>query len=146
MELVEMNNSGAEALVVTKGMRVEVELVSQDGEADRLAFTLVSDEQADFAAGFLGEGTPLAQTILGQAVGSELPYTVADMRSVRILSAEESGETPSEDVAARREAVVREAVNKSNLINALMVATSVNNKWGDYDLEGLDPTEWKSEE
>jgi hypothetical protein len=121
--------------VVTAGMRVEVELISQDGEAERLAFTLVPDEQADFAAGFVGVGTPLAQAILGHAPGSEVPYIVADMRAVRILAAAPSGEMPTEDVAARREAVVREAVNQSNLINALMVATSVNNKWGDYDVE-----------
>ncbi len=122
---------------VAMGMSVEVELVSQAGEVDRLAFTIVADEQADFAAGFLGAGTPLAKAILGHTVGVEVPYPVADMRSVRILAAAEDGRTPAEDVAARREAVVREAVNQSNLINALMVATSVNNKWGDYDVDGL---------
>jgi Transcription elongation factor, GreA/GreB, C-term len=131
---------------VAIGTSVEVELVSQDGEADRLAFTIVADEQADFAAGFLGAGTPLAKAILGQPVGAEVPYAVADMRSVRILAAAESGQTPAEDVAARREAVVRQAVNQSNLINALMVATSVNNKWGDYDVDGPAPENWKAKE
>ena len=125
---------------VAAGMYVEVELVGQNGESDRLAFTIVADEQADFAAGFLGAGTPLARAILGRAVGSEVPYPVADMRSVRILSAAPSDKTPSEDVAARREAVVREAVNQSKLIDALMVATSVSNKWGDYDVDGIDPS------
>jgi hypothetical protein len=127
-------------------MRAEVELTAKEGERERLAFTIVEDEQADFAAGFLGAGTPLARAILGQAVGSEVPYAVAEMRSVRILSAEASGETPPEDVAARREAVVREAVNQANLINALMVATSVNNKWGDYDVDGLDPANQANKE
>jgi hypothetical protein len=131
---------------VAVGMSVEIELVSQGGETDRLAFTIVADEQADFAAGFLGAGTPLAKAILGQLVGAEVPYPVADMRSVRILAATENGQTPAEDVAARREAVVRQAVNQSNLINALMVATSVNNKWGDYDVDGPAPEGWKAKE
>ena len=129
---------------VTAGMSVEVELVSQGGEVDRLAVTIVADEQADFAAGFLGAGTPLAKAILGRPVGAEVPYPIGDMRSVRILAAAEGGQMPAEDVAARREAVVREAVNQSNLINALMIATSVNNKWGDYDADGFDPENWTS--
>jgi hypothetical protein len=129
----------SEGGTVALGTRVEVELTAKDGESERLAFVIVADDQADFAAGFLGAGTPLARAILGQVVGTEVPYAVAEMRSVRILSAEASAESPPEDVAARREAVVREAVNQANLINALMVATSVNNKWGDYDVDGLDP-------
>jgi hypothetical protein len=124
-------------------MYVEVELVSRSGEIDRLAFTIVADEQADFAAGFLGAGTPLAQAILGHAAGSEVPYPVADMRSVRILSAAPSDKTPAEDVAARREAVVRAAVNQSKLIDALMVATAVDNKWGGYDADGPAPEGWE---
>jgi transcription elongation GreA/GreB family factor len=92
-------------------MKVEIELISQGGEADHLAVTIVPDEQADFAAGFLGAGTQLAQTILGQPVGAEVPYPVADMRAVRILSAVPSDDAPAEDVAARREAVVDDAVS-----------------------------------
>lgn len=129
---------------VTIGMRVEVELVSRSDETERLAFTIVPDEQADFAAGFLGAGTPLAKTILGQGVGSELPYPVADIRAVRILAAAASGQTPAEDVAARREAVEREAVEKSEFINAMIFATTVDTKWGGYDADGLDPTNWVS--
>lgn len=132
--------TGTPSAFVAVGMSVEIELISQSGETERLTFTIVADEQADFAAGFLGAGTPIARAILGQPVGVEVPYPVADMRSVRILAAAEGGQTPAEDVAARREAVVREAVNQANLINALMVATSVNNKWGDYDVDGLDPS------
>jgi hypothetical protein len=67
------------------------------------------------------------------------------MRAVRILSAAPSDARPAEDVAARREAVVRQAVNQANLINSLMVATSVNNKWGDYDADSPAPEGWKTE-
>lgn len=129
--------------LVSNGMYVEVELVSVTGENERLAFTLVTDTQADFAAGFLGEGTPLAKTILGQPVGSELPYLVDELRLVRILSAKHSDQTPATDVAARREAAIREAVSKAELTNAMIFASAVNNKWGDYDPDGLDPEKWK---
>src|SRR5262245_42078061 len=116
---------------VAVGMRVEVELVSQNGETDRLELIIVADKQADFSAGYLGAGTPLAQAILGQTVGSEVTYRVADMRAVRILAAAPSGELPDEEAIALREEKAREAANKVALINAMMIATSVNNKWGD---------------
>jgi hypothetical protein len=129
---------------VTSGMYVEVELVSRSGETQRLAFTIVPDEQADFTAGFLGEGTPLAKAIRGQTVGSQVPYPVADMRAVRILAALASGQTPAEEVAARREAILREAAEKSEFISAQIFASSVDTKWGDYDADGLDQTKWTS--
>ena len=127
---------------VTLGMQVAIELVSRDGETERLTLTLVPDEQADFTAGFLGAGTPLAKTLLGQTVGTELPYPIADMRAVRILAVSASGPAPAEDVAARREATIREAVSKSEFINAMIFASAMGTKWGDYDTDGLDPTTW----
>ncbi len=129
---------------VATGMYVEVELVSRSGETERLSFTIVPDEQADFAAGFLGAGTPLAKAILGQVAGSELPYRVDDIRAVRVLAVA-TGRTAAEDVAARRKAVIRDAVNKSDFINAMIFASAVNTKWGDYDVDGLDPTTWADE-
>jgi hypothetical protein len=128
--------------LVSCGMYVEVALLNQTGECDRLAFTIVPDEQADFAAGFLGDRTPLARLILGQPVGSELPYLVEELCAVRILSAKISDQTPAEDVAARREAALRAAVSKAEYTNAMIFASAVNNKWGDYDLDGLDPEKW----
>ena len=64
----------ARDLKVEPGMLVEVELISSSGEVEHLAFTVVEDEQADFSAGFLGEGTPLAKTILGHSPDSKLEY------------------------------------------------------------------------
>ena len=48
------------SLAVAPGMHVEVELIGENGLSEPLAFDLVPDEQADFANGFLGAGTPLA--------------------------------------------------------------------------------------
>ncbi len=125
------------------GMHVEVELISRAGEVDHLAFTIVPDDKADFAAGFLGAGTPLAKTILGQTAGRELPYLVADMRAVRLLAVLPQGRAQTEDVAARREAVTRDAVSTSEFITAMMFASAVDTKWGDYDADSLDPNQWE---
>jgi hypothetical protein len=130
---------------VDAGMQVEVELVSQSGESERLAFTLVPDEQADFAAGFLGAGTPLGKALWGKRAGEVLAYTAGDVRSVKVLSVAISARSPGEDVAARREAVIRDAVAHADFINAMIFASAVNTKWGDYDADGLDPSKWIDE-
>ncbi|MGD0613367.1 MAG: hypothetical protein ABSB41_17860 [Anaerolineales bacterium] len=127
---------------IKNGTHVEVELISRSGKSERLAFTLVEDEQADFAAGFLGEGTPLARTLIGHTAGELLPYAAGDLRSVRVMVVTVSERTQGENVAARRKAVLRQAVDHSDYINAMIFASSVNNKWGDYDVEGLDPDQW----
>lgn len=131
---------------IASGMFVELELVSQKGEKQRLALTIVQDAQSDFDAGFLGEGTPLAKAILGQSVGTVIPYRVADMRSVRILSALPADHTQADKAAAHREAVLKDAAEKSEFTSAQIFATSADTKWGDYDVDGLDPGKWKSDE
>jgi hypothetical protein len=130
-------------LKVETGMLVEVELISRSGESEILKFTLVEDEQADFSAGFLGSGTPLAKTILGHSPDSKLDYTAGDLQYIRILSVTPSNKIQTEDVIARREAVMRKALNHSDYVNALNFATSVNSKWGDYDIK---PEQWDYEE
>lgn len=133
----------ARDLKVEAGMLVKVELVSSSGEGEILVFTLVEDEQADFSAGFLGSGTPLAKTILGHYPDSKLEYTAGDLAYVRILSVAPSDKIQTEDVTARREAVMRKALKHSDYVNALTFATSVNSKWGDYDIK---PEQWDAEE
>jgi hypothetical protein len=130
---------------VERGMLVEVELVSHSGESERLVFTLVDDEQADFPAGFLGLGTPLAKTILGHRPDSKLDYGVGDLQYVKILSVKPSDKIQTEDVVARRQAIMRKALKHSDYVNALTFATSVNSKWGDYDIDSLDPEQWDTE-
>lgn len=125
--------------VVHVGTRVEVELVDDSGGAERLAFDIVPESAADFSAGFLGAGTPLAQAILGERAGSVVSYTLADVAAVRILSVKTSERAPEAGAAEAREAVLREAVNKSNLEDAVRLALTVDVKWGDYDPEGIEP-------
>jgi hypothetical protein len=125
--------------VVHVGTRVEVELIDDAGRAEGLAFDIVPERAADFSAGFLGAGTPLAQAILGERAGCTVPYRLADVVAVRILSVQASQRTPEAGAAEARQAVLREAVDKSNLEDAVRLALTVDVKWGDYDPEGIEP-------
>jgi hypothetical protein len=115
------------------GTHVEVELVDESGASEHLAFDIVSDAQADFAHGFLGVGTPLAQAILGQAAGCVVPYRIGDVVKVLILSVTLDVRTPSADVEARRQAVIQQALAQSERISDMTFALAVGSKWGDYD-------------
>jgi hypothetical protein len=133
-------------LQVKPGCLVEVELVSGAGESERLTFTLVEDDKADFEAGFLGLSTPLAKTILGKFAGQTLPYLLGDLKSVKIISVQASGQVQTEDVAARRQATLDKAIKHSDYVNAMIFAGAVNSKWGDYDIDKLDPSQWETDE
>jgi len=130
----EPSDSASEVAV---GTHVEVELIPESGERDRLAFDVVPDAMADFAAGFLGAGTPLAQAILGRCAGSVLPYQAGDIMQVKILSVEASARAPRADVSADRQAVIQKAISKSDLTDAVRFALTVDQKWGDTDPEGI---------
>ncbi len=127
---------------VEPGLLIQVELTFEDG-TERLEFVIVPDEQADFSAGFLGAGTPLAQSILGKQVDSLVPYSVGDARSVRILSISKTDKTPPKDAAARREERLRQAIEQSDRTNAMIFASSFSGKWGDYDPQGIE--KWDDE-
>ncbi len=115
---------------------VQVELVCETG-VERLEFDIVPDDQADFPRGFLGENTPLAQAILSQPAGKEVPYRQGDALAVKILSVRDSTSLPGEDIAARRQETVRRAVEQSDRTNAMIFASSFSGKWGDYDPQGI---------
>jgi len=133
-------------LPVKPGRLVEVELTSKSGETETLALTLVEDDKADFDAGFLGLGTPLAKVILGKFAGQILPYPVGDMKSIKIVSVQVDGQTQSEDVAARRQAVIDKAVKHSDYVNAMIFAGAFSSKWGDYDIDKVNPLQWETDD
>ncbi len=134
-----MNPTNPEPATVQPGLLVQVEITYQS-EQERLELVIVPDEQADYAAGFLGAGTPLAQTILGETVGSVIPYFTGDAISVKILSIA-AGKAPGEDVAARRQQTLRQAVEQADRTNAMIFASSFSGKWGDYDPQGIEKWE-----
>ncbi len=129
-------------LGVELGMHVEVELVGESGQAERLALDIVPDDEADFASGFLGISTPLSRAMLGRRAGSVVPYRAGDIREIRILSVAASARPPDEDVAATREAILQKAVTKSDMADTVRFALSVDTKWGGYDPSGIAP-EWE---
>ena len=122
------------------GTHVLLELITEDSQTEQHEFDLVADRSADFARGFLGESTPLAQAILGQPAGCTLLYQNADIRAVRILAVTPSQAVP-EDAEARRQETLRKAVRQSESTNAIIFASSFSGKWGDYDPTGLDTEE-----
>jgi Transcription elongation factor, GreA/GreB, C-term len=125
------------AVVVALGTHVEVELIDETGARESLAFDLVPDEQADFANGFLGAGTPLAQAILGKSAGDVVAYRLGDVVSVRVVEVTAAERVQEEDVAAKRQAVIEQAVAESERISDMVFALAVGSKWGDYDPGGV---------
>jgi len=126
---------------VTAGASVEVELIDESGASERLALVIVPDKEADFAAGFLGAGTPLAKVLLGQGLGSVVPYRQGDIREVRILGVTPGTPAPKTGADASRRAVLQKALDKADLEDALRLALTVDVKWGEYDPEALAPEE-----
>jgi hypothetical protein len=126
---------------VQPGLSVQVEIAYQPGaelEKERLEFVIVSDELADFPAGFLGQGTPLAQAILGEPVGRVVPYFTGDALSVTILSTGPATRAPDQETAARRQERMRQALEQSDRTSAMIFASSFSGKWGDYDPQGIE--------
>lgn len=130
---------------VAVGVRMEVELVSESGAREQLAFDIVPDSEADFSSGCLGVGTPLAQAISGQRAGSVVPYRMGDIIEVRILTVGVGGRSATKNVAADRQAVIQKAISKSDLADAVRFALTVDQKWGDTDPEGI-TSNWEETE
>jgi hypothetical protein len=115
--------------------RVTVELVDGHGEAERVEYTLVLANQADYKAGLLGENTPLGRALLGRCAGDTVPYAVGDLRQLRILAVEAPAGEIASDAAEKRRAAVQKAANESEIVNQMIFATARGSKWGDYDVD-----------
>jgi hypothetical protein len=118
------------------GSWVEVELIDQRGDPERLTFIIVSEEAADMDQNLLSEQAPLAKAILGRPVGSVVAYRFGEIEKVRILRARRVTELPSAEAAQRRQAMLQKAVSAAERTNAEMFAASYSGKWGDYDAAG----------
>ncbi len=128
--MVESQGTGP---AVRLGCHIELEMLYENGEIESLSLDLVPDKSADFINGFLGESTPLAKTIMGQAAGSQVAYRVGDAREVRILSVSEELSAAPRDLTERRQETLRKAIRHSDHTNLVIFASSMNSKWGDYD-------------
>ncbi|MFN2244433.1 MAG: hypothetical protein ACK2U2_19225 [Anaerolineae bacterium] len=124
--------------VVALGARVHVELVDELGAVEALELVLVPDADADLARGYLGQGTPLGRAIFGQQAGSSLPYKQGDIVAVRVLSVVPD-DVPDTGAAANRQAVIQQAVERSEALDIARLALTVDVKWGSYDPDGILP-------
>ena len=125
------------SVLVSIGCCVEISLLDRDGRRERLIFTIVADESADFANGFLGEGTPLAQIIMGEKPGIVIPYLKDDIFAIEILSVSPSTLKPPSDIAEKRQAMMEKTIREVEHTNAVVFASSFSGKWGDYDPDSL---------
>lgn len=123
--------------LVALGTRVQIELVSETGDREKLAFDIVPDTAAEFSEGFLAAGTPLAQAIMGRPAGATVPYLMADIIEVHIVSVAHSQRVADEAAAGTRRAATHEAVERAKTDELVQLALTVNVKWGDYDPEPL---------
>lgn len=121
--------------LVALGTQVEVELISREGDAERLTFDIVPEQAADFDAGFLAITTPLARAIVGRSAGVEVPYRMGDVVKVRVLSVRRSERRAEQDAAAERDAATRDAVQRAKTDETIQLALTFSSKWGDYDPE-----------
>jgi hypothetical protein len=132
-----MLTNQSEPQPVARYTRVEIDLIDPSGESERMSFCIVPDAQADFYAGFLGESTPLAQAIIGKTPDSQASYYANGLTRVKILSVTPVDRAEIGEAAEKRKAAVRAAVTQAERTSALIYATSVDSKWGDYDADGM---------
>lgn len=130
--------STGKPIKATQGTWVEVELFSESGDKELLAFDLVPDEDADLDDGLLGLGTPLGRAITGKTAGDTVPYNVGDIRLVRVLKVTYSRRSLSDtNAATTRQVTLQKAASQSDLAEVVRFATTFNSKWGDYDPESI---------
>jgi hypothetical protein len=122
---------------VALGAWVDLELVAVGGYIESLTVVLTPDSEADLSAGLVGINTPLAQAIVGQIAGAVVSYRRGDIETVRIVAVTPNAHVPADEAAASRQAILQKAISKSDQANAISFALTVENKWGDYDPEGI---------
>jgi len=133
-----MSGMPSSPMLAAVGTFVEVELHCLNGDCERLSLNIGANASADFAAGFLGAGTPLGRALIGQPPGCIVPYQAGDVVEARLLNVAPAQQAAPGDVEARRQATIRKAVSQSDLTNAVTFAASFSGKWGDYDPSGLE--------
>jgi hypothetical protein len=131
--------------IITVGCQVEVDLLDRAGNKERLRVVIVLDESADFAHGYLGENTPLAKVMLGERAGTTIPYLKDDILGIEILEVTRPTNQPPDDVAEKREAMMKKTMREVEDTNAMVFASSFSGKWGDYDPDSI-PKEKKPED
>lgn len=125
---------GDQQVSIALNCRVLVELVESSGESEQREFTLVTTKQADFQSGLLDENTPLARALMGHQAGEVVPYSMGDLKEIRILKVVQIVEKVSTDKAEKRRKAVQKAAAQSEITNQMIFSTASGSKWGDYEV------------
>ena len=133
--------SSHKPMQVGQNCHVVVELIDDQDQHERMEFDLVADKAADFDQGRIGVSTPLGKAIRGKFVDSVVDYVQGDICKVRIVTAMPLESNVADDAAARRQAMLDEAVRKAERTDTEMFAASYDGKWGDYNTEGMEGVE-----
>ena len=131
-------NANAPTAQIGLGTHVEIDLIDERGNAERMAFDLVPAKQADMGRGLLSADAPLGKALRGKFVGALVPYVMGDIRQIRIVSVGPGQSSQTADAEARRAAVLKKALDDAERTNAQIFAASYSGKWGDYDPDGVD--------
>ncbi|HSB65882.1 MAG TPA: GreA/GreB family elongation factor [Anaerolineales bacterium] len=131
--------------IISVGCRVEIILRNRAGQEEKVMVVIVPSEAADFANGYLGLNTPLAQVLIGERAGATIPYLKDDIYSIEVVSVTQSEIKPPMDAAEKREESLKKTLREVQDTNAIVFASSFTGKWGDYDPESL-PKEDKPKE
>jgi hypothetical protein len=129
---------------VKLGDQVEIQLIYRSGHKEKLTLDLVVDSKADIDQGYLGESTPLATAILDEPPGTIVPFFTSELFAVEILSVHEASREPDPEVSKRRKQSLKDTLNRIEFRDAILFASSTETKWGQYDPDGLEQTEWHS--
>ncbi len=130
---------------ISVGSRVEVILRDREAREECLTVVIVPAEAADFAHGYLGQNTPLAQALLGEKAGTTIPYLKDDIYSIQVVSVTKSEVEPPGDATRRRDASIKKTMREVQDTSAMVFASSFSGKWGDYDPDSI-PKETKPED
>lgn len=125
---------GDQLIPISLNSRVLIELVESSGESEQREVTLVTAKQADFQSGLLDENTPLARALTGHKEGDIVPYSMGDLKEIRILKVVQIVETVSTDKAEKRRKAVQKAEAQSEITNQMIFSTASGSKWGGYDV------------
>jgi hypothetical protein len=129
---------------VKLGDQVEIRLIYRSGHKEILFFDLVEDSKADIDQGYLGESTKLATAILDEHPGTIVPFFTPELLAVEILAVHEASREPDPYVSNRRKQSLKDTLNRIEVRDAILFASSTETKWGQYDPDGLDQTDWRS--
>ena len=117
--------------------RIELELVTERDERERMTVQLADSRNANLDEGWIDIEAPLGRAIRGQPEGARIPYVMGDIRSVRIVSVAPVDELPSSDAEARRQEILERARRKSERATQEIFSSSYGSKWGGYAAEDL---------